>query len=196
MDITKLQKKVDRYGKNLEIYKPGMHIKVNDKMQKNYSYTLQAPYGKDFDPDFNPALSPDEMLELGIFEGKYLNDCYKEFPKMWYIKALKKQKLSPLKPNASLNCFGIKSRLSLKEWVKRKWIPIDSDDKDVRGWFQWYCRYYIGRRITEIDKIQIKRWKSFVRHVGQIKANCLPKDKTCRPKQRQALLQWAYDPFI
>ena len=196
MDIRTLTQKVDRYSKDISKYVAGYKVIVNDRMQKNYSYTLTARYGKDFHEDFNPALTPDEMLELGIFEGKYLNDCYKEFPKQWYRKALSAQKLSPQKPNALLNCFGIKSRQSLQTWKKNGWIPIAPEDKDIRGWFQWYCRYYIGRRMTTIDVIQIKRWKSFVRHVGQLKANCKTKEIKCRPKQRQALLQWAYDPFI
>jgi len=194
METLKL--KVNKYSKDVSDFIPGKRINVNDKMQKNYSYTLTARYGKDFHEEFKPSLSPPEMLELGIFEGKYLNDCYKEFPKQWYIKALKAKKLSPMKANYMLNHFNIKSRLSLQEWKQRNWIPITSGDKDVRGWFQWYCRYYIGRRMITVDSIQIKRWKSFKRHAGQIKANCKPKDLSCRPKQRQALLQWAYDPFI
>jgi hypothetical protein len=189
-----LEKKVKRWGKTISLYKPGLRLRINDKMQKNYSYTLKAPYGASFDKEFTPELSPQEMLELGIFEGKYLNDCYKEFPKEWFLKSL--DKLSPDKPDIQVNRFQIKSRLSLKEWKTRGWIPIAPGDKDIRGWFQWYCRYYIGRRIPHIDQVQIKRWKSFKRHVGQIKANCKPGVITCRPKQRQALLQWAYDPFI
>lgn len=192
MDTYTLKQKVERYSKDISEYKPGKRISVNDKMQKNYSYTLSARYGKDFHQDFKPVFTPDEMLAMGVFEGKYLNDCYKEFPKQWYTKALNAQKLSPDKANASLNCFSIKSRLSLHEWEKRDWIQ----NKDIRGWFQWYCRYYLGRRIIDVDIIQIKRWKSFARHAGQIKANCKPKDLSCRPRQRQALLQWSYDPFI
>lgn len=190
-----LKQKVERYGKSIDTYVPGKRVYVNDRMQNNYSYTLIASYGKDFHEDFQPALSPSDMLELGVFEGKYLNDCYKEFPKEWYLNALKSHKLSE-KPNASLNCFNVKSRQSLNTWKTKGWIIVAPGDKDIRGWFQWYCRYYIGRRKPKVDKIQIKRWKSFIRHVGQIRANCKPKDISCRKKQRQALLQWAYDPFI
>jgi len=161
-------------------------------MQKGYSYRLDAPVGKNFDPEFRPALTPPEMLELGVFEGKYLNDCMNEFPLEWYIKT--KNKLSPEHPDISKNRFRIKSRLSRKEWVRKGWIQ--PGDPDVRGWFQWYCRYYMGRRDPVLDKRQIKRWKSFARHAGQIRKNCNPGDLSCRPKQRQALLQWAYDPFI
>ena len=161
---------------------------VFDKMQQGYEYDLSAPAGEVFAPDFTPELTPKEMLELGVFEGHYLNDCRAEFPADWFENA----KLSPDVPDIMKNCFRIKSRMSLSEWQKRGWI-IGSDP---RGWFQWYCRYYIGRRLPEIDAIQIKRWKSFKRHKAQVERNCLPADLSCRRRQRQALLQWAYDPFV
>ena len=161
---------------------------VYDLMQKGYEYELSAPTGGDFAPDFKPELTPREMLELGVFEGHYLNDCQAEFPKDWFLKA----RLSPAAPDIRQNCFGIKSRLSLSEWRHRGWII----GPDPRGWFQWYCRYYMGRRSPDIDRIQIRRWKSFRRHQAQIQKNCIPHDLSCRHRQRQALLQWAYDPFI
>ena len=156
-------------------------------MQQNYDYDTVATYGQDFHPDFRPELTPKEMLNLGVFEGKYLNDCQNEFPKDWLDKA----KLSSV-PDITCNCFGVKSRLSLSEWKKRVWIY----QPDIRGWFQWYCRYYMGRRIADIDLIQIKRWRAFKRHKAQIEKNCPPLDFSCRLRQRQALLQWAYNPFI
>lgn len=173
-------------------FKVGLKIKVSDKMQKNYSYTLAENPGMNFESDFLPEKTPAEMLKLGVFEGKYLNDCVNEFPKEWYENSF--EKLSIEKADITKNCFKIKSRLPLSEWRKREWIW--PNDPDVRGWFQWYCRYYLGRRIPEIDERQIKRWKAFKRHRGQIIKNCKPHDLSCRPRQRQALLQWAYDPFI
>ena len=161
---------------------------VNDKMQQDYSYEYEAPIGQGFAVDFKPAFSPQRMLELGVFEGHYLNDCQSEFPQEWFINA----HLSPEKPNIKINYFGIKSRLSLPEWQRRGWII----GPDPRGWFQWYCRYYMGRRIPDIDAVQIKRWKSFKRHAAQVRKNCLSLDLDCRRRQRQALLQWAYDPFF
>ena len=143
--------------------------------------------GENFDPMFRPRFTPKEMLEYGVFEGKYCNDCTDEFPADWFENA----KLSDV-ADPSLNFFGVKSRQSLQTWQEKGWII----EPDPRGWFQWYCRYYLGRRIEAIDTWQIKRWKSFARHAGQIKANCMPGDLFCRPKQRQALLQWSYDPFI
>lgn len=168
-------------------HRVGTVIKVNDRMQKGYKYELVAPMGKQFDKNFKPYFSPKEMLERGVFEGKYCNDCRKEFPETWFKKA----KISDL-ADPSLNYFGIKSRQPLSVWRKKRWII----GPDPRGWFQWYCRYYLGRRIPLIDQIQIKRWRAFARHAGQIKRHCEPHDLTCRPRQRQALLQWAYNPFI
>ena len=165
----------------------GDTIIVNDTMQSGYSYRLTAPIGADFDPRFTPALTPPEMLKMGVFEGKYLNDCRDEFPDDWYAKA----RLSE-RPDESINCFGIKSRQPLSVWREKGWIY----GPDPRGWFQWYCRYYMGRRLPDIDQRQIGRWRNFARHAGQIRANCEPHDLSCRPRQRQALLQWAYDPFI
>lgn len=169
------------------MYDIGDVIKVNDKMQRGYSYTLSSACGEDFNDGFKPFFSPQEMLAMGVFEGKYLNDCINEFPQEWFTSA----KISDT-ANPSLNYFRIKSRQPLSVWREKGWII----GPDPRGWFQWYCRYYLGRRINHIDELQIKRWKAFSRHLGQIKANCKPGDLSCRPKQRQALLQWSYDPFI
>jgi len=165
----------------------GDTINVHDKMQSGYSYRLTAPPGRSFDPAFTPHFTPAEMLAHGVFEGKYINDCREEFPKSWYARA----KLADT-PDPSINCFGIKSRQPLSVWREKGWII----DPDPRGWFQWYCRYYLGRRIEAVDSKQIARWKSFARHAGQVRSHCEPHDLSCRPRQRQALLQWAYDPFI
>jgi len=61
-------------------------IIVNDKMQKNFRYYLTEPAGKNFHPEFKPELTPKEMLEMGVFGGKYMTDCGKEFPGSWYKK--------------------------------------------------------------------------------------------------------------
>ena len=161
---------------------------VNDKMQKNYEYELVEKAGCNFDFDFKPELTPKQMLEFGAFEGHYLNDCREEFPEDWFVNA----RLSVNKPDVGCNLFGVKSRQSLSVWKNKGWII----EPDVRGWFQWYCRYYMGRRIEGLDKIQIKRWKAFKRHKIQIERNCMIMDFECRKKQRQALLQWAYNPFF
>ena len=160
-------------------------VVVNDRMQKGYRYELVAPVGRDFRPDFRPELSPKEMLSLGVFCGKYMTDCQKEFPANWFTQA----KLSPGRRDCSLNYFGVNASQPLSIWQKKGWIHPD----DPRGWFQWYCRYYMGRRMPEEDARQIRRWKAIRRHTMQIRRNCQPGDQTCRPRQRQALLHWAYD---
>jgi hypothetical protein len=167
--------------------KVGGSITVNDKMQSGYVYQLVESAGENFDPRFRPHFSPKQMLEMGVFEGKYCNDCTEEFPADWYEQARISEKADP-----ALNYFAIKSRQPLHIWRQNGWIH----EPDPRGWFQWYCRYYLGRRILGLDDIQIKRWRGFARHQGQIRANCEPGNIFCRRRQRQALLQWSYDPFI
>lgn len=141
--------------------------------------------GADFDPRFHPQLTPKEMLARGVFGGKYMTDCRDEFPADWFTHA----KLCAEKHDPALNEFGINASQPLSVWRAKGWIYVD----DPRGWFQWYCRYFMGRRIPEEDERQIKRWLAMKRHVSQVRKNCSPKDQTCRPKQRQALLHWAYD---
>ena len=159
-------------------------ITVSDKMQQGYTYTLSEPEGKHFDPEFRPELTPKQMLELGVFGGKYMTDCRKEFPASWYKKA----KLNPARHDPDYNYFRINASKPLSYWRKKGWIH----PADPRGWFQWYCRYYRGRRMED-DERQIKRWKAFARHAAQVRKSCKPRDMHCRRKQRQALLHWAYD---
>lgn len=160
-------------------------VTVNDRMQRGYRYALTQPTGKNFDPEFQPELTPAEMLRLGVFCGKYLTDCRDEFPGAWFKGA----KLAKDKRDCTLNFFGVDASQPLSEWKRKGWIHPD----DPRGWFQWYCRYYLGRRMPEEDARQIKRWKAIRRHVAQIGKNCAPGDLRCRRRQRQALLHWAYD---
>jgi hypothetical protein len=162
-----------------------MQVTVNDKMQKGYTYERTAPAGKLFDPEFRPDLTPKEMLALGVFGGKYMTDCTEEFPKNWFTKA----KLNPKTHDANLNLFKVNASQPLSVWRKNGWIYKD----DPRGWFQWYCRYYMGRRIPNEDMRQIKRWKAMVRHMAQVRNSCRVGDFSCHTKQRQALLHWAYD---
>ena len=155
-----------------------------DLTQMGYVYSLTEQAGKNFHSEFRPQLSPKEMLELGVFGGKYMSDCTSEFPVDWFEKA---QLCSEIHDPA-LNYFGVNASQTLAEWRRKGWIYKE----DPRGWFQWYCRYYMGRRCPD-DERQIKRWKVMSRHIGQIKKNCRPLDLDCRPRQRQALLHWAYD---
>lgn len=160
-------------------------IHVNDTMQQGYSYELSEPTGENFAPDFAPELTPKEMLELGVFGGVYMRDCRGEFPEDWFTGA----RLAADERDPMLNFFEINASQSLAEWRRKGWIYAE----DPRGWFQWYCRYYMGRRIPGEDERQIKRWRQMTRHIGQVKAYCAPGDLACRRRQRQALLHWAYD---
>jgi hypothetical protein len=164
-------------------YKPGKIIKSKD----GFTYKLTAKYG-DVDERMKNAIPPDIMLKTGIFSGKYLNDDKKEFPKEWFDTA----KVSPNFHDININRFKVQSRLSLHTWKENGWIY----GEDHKGWFQWWCRYYIGLRRQDIDEIQIKRWLSYKRHWSQLEKNLkLSKrwgDETFRPKQRQSLLQWAW----
>jgi hypothetical protein len=162
-------------------------IIVNDKMQTNYVYSLTQSVGKNFATEFNPDLTPKQMLELGIFGGVYMRDCTQEFPEDWFDNA----KFALNKRDKSLNYFGINASQPLAVWRMKGWIHED----DPRGWFQWYCRYFMGRRHPD-DIRQIKRWKAITRHIAQLKKNCEVGNELCRPRQRQAVLHWAYDSRI
>jgi hypothetical protein len=160
-------------------------VTVNERMQTGYRYALVEPEGRNFDPDFEPELTPKAMLALGVFGGRYLTDCRDEFPAAWFART----KLSPSRPDPALNFFGVAASQPLSLWREKGWIHPDNP----RGWFQWYCRYYRGRRSPQEDMRQIRRWRAMRRHVAQIRSHCEPGDPFCRPRQRQALLHWAYD---
>ena len=148
-------------------------------------YTLTRPCGDLSDyPEFHPYCTPQEMLEVGVFEGQYLNSTQHEFPRSWFAHARLSEKADP-----SMNCFGVKSRTPLSEWQARGWVH----PQDPLGWFQWYCRFYLGRRTSD-DARQIKRWAAFSRHSRQV-AMYGGGDINRRRRQRQALLQWSHDPF-
>jgi len=162
-------------------------ITVNDRMQKGYRYQRVARPGRDFDAEFRPDLTPAELLHLGVFCGRYMTDCREEFPMSWFAHA--KMAEGEHGRDCGLNFFGVDASQPLSEWQRKGWIHPD----DPRGWFQWYCRYYMGRRMPEEDARQIKRWKAIKRHVRQVEKNCEKGDLFCRRRQRQALLHWAYD---
>ena len=161
-----------------------IRVVVNDLMQKHYVYYRTEPVGRNFDDEFKPQLTPREMLALGVFGGRYMTDCRREFPRSWFTRA----KLCHERHDPALNYFGVNASQPLEVWRKKGWIYHD----DPRGWFQWYCRYYMGRRSMD-DERQIKRWRAIRRHVAQVRANCPRRALDCRPRQRQALLHWAYD---
>lgn len=159
-------------------------VQVHDSLQ-DYSYELSEPEGEHFDPEFKPELTPQQMLELGVFGGNYFQGEYDELPAAW----LEHAKISDHGHDPSLNFFETDASQPLEEWQRKGWIYAN----DPRGWFQWYCRYYRGRRLPEEDARQIKRWKNMTRHIGQIRKACQTGDWSCHRRQRQALLHWAYD---
>jgi len=159
-------------------------IVVHDRMQTGYVYYRTEPAGKNFAPEFTPQLTPRQMLALGVFGGKYMTDCRDEFPASWFRRAA----LCAERHDPALNCFGVNASQSLAQWRRNGWIHR----QDPRGWFQWYCRYFTGRRTAD-DARQIRRWRAIARHVAAIRKNCEPGDLECRRRQRQAVLHWAYD---
>ena len=161
-----------------------IRVVVHDKMQRDYVYDRIHPPGRGFDPLFKPQLTPKQMLALGVFGGKYMTDCRAEFPAGWFTRA----KLARGRRDARLNYFGVHASQSLQTWRLSGWIH----PQDPRGWFQWYCRYYMGRRTAD-DARQIRRWRAIARHVSAIRKHCEKGDLHCRRRQRQAALHWAYD---
>jgi hypothetical protein len=159
-------------------------VVVHDKMQRGYVYYRTEPMGRNFAPGFSPELTPAQMLRLGVFGGRYMTDCRREFPARWFAGA----RLSVGRRDARLNCFGVNASQSLAAWRQQGWIR----PQDPRGWFQWYCRYYSGRRSAD-DARQIRRWRAIARHAAAVRKNCERGDWECRRRQRQALLHWAYD---
>jgi hypothetical protein len=153
-------------------------------MQRGYVYFLTEPTGRNFARGFAPQLTPKEMLALGVFGGKYMTDCRPEFPKSWFTHA----KLASGQRDPALNFFRVNASQPLAEWRRRGWVS----GQDPRGWFQWYCRYYLGRRSSD-DERQILRWRAIRRHVRQLQKACRRRDLACRRRQRQALLHWSYD---
>lgn len=148
-------------------------------------YCRTMPAGDMSDcPDFKPFYPPQQMLAMGVFEGKYLNSCAAEYPSPWFQHAVMSDT-----PDEQLNYFKLKSRLPTSWWNEKGLI----NKQDPRGWFEWYCRFYMGRR-SEDDARQIKRWKQIARHSAQVKKNGLG-DPLKRARQRQTLLQWSWNAF-
>lgn len=126
---------------------------------------------------FKPLFTPYQMLELGVFDGTYFKGNYIDFEKEVLVS-----------PD---NLFMENASQPMSVWLEKGWIT----EEDPLGWYQWYTRYFHGRRLEELDKWQMNRWKSFVaRHSGQVLKNGQG-DMNVRRKQRQALLHWGADPI-
>lgn len=160
-------------------------VLVDEDYQTGYRYMREAPMGADFAADFTPDLTPQQMLQLGIFGGDYFTQMPAEFPAEWFDGVT----FSMTGAQKALNYFRVNASQPLSVWQQKGWIYPE----DPLGWFLWYCRYYSGRRIADEDARQIKRWRMMRRHASQVQKYCQPGDLVCRPRQRQALLHWAYD---
>lgn len=166
-----------------------------DKSKSNTPIGVTSPIAFQDHSRFKPVLTPLSILCLGAFNGSYFHDWpeypySKELPKRWMNLALKAGKIS-VKSNTDINYFKIKSGLERSSWLKSGWIS----EYDPLGWFEWYCKFYCGRRIPHEDHRQISRWCSYKRHSSAVSNTC-PGDLSCHRRQRQSLIHWAYDPFI
>lgn len=165
------------------------------RSESHQPFNLTAHYGDVYSETFKPKFTPKEMLCNGVFEGRYLNSLYGCFPLEWWENA----SISIHTPDVTRNFFRVRSRNSLHDWIN-KMDAVRS--YDPRGWFEWYCFYFLGRRIEGYDDWQIGRWRKFVRHQAQLKANLVKYQHPARyydpviyPVNRQALMQWSWDPF-
>ena len=121
---------------------------------------------------FNPLFTVEQMLELGVFDGNYFEQG--KFPRV-----------------SDKNLFAPAVSLDKQKWIDNGWITPE----DPLGWVEWYYNWSQGRRVEELDKWQMNRWKSFsARHGAQVKKNGNG-DIVKRKRQRQCLLHWAADPI-
>tara|TARA_Y100000814_G_C12323572_1_gene399046 strand:+ start:333 stop:860 length:528 start_codon:yes stop_codon:yes gene_type:complete len=165
---------------------------------------------KDY-PDFKPNLTPKEVFKMGSFGGTYFRpikssvtgksykseNVIKEYPKSWFTGINKKTHVISSKYDKNINKYKVKCGSSLEDWEKNGWI----DKQDPYGWFQWYCRFYRGRR-SDDDERQINRWKKLAGPNGRFrkrlinmikKKNTKYNDETVSPVIRQVLLHWGYE---
>jgi hypothetical protein len=169
----------------MNTFKEGSFVRVRNPHQWDYEYRLEHPPGT-IRRGFNPALTPTEMLQLGVFGGSYMHGCLHDYPAEFSAGVTTVPKSNP-----RFNCFKVQSGDSREYWESRGWMSVE----DPLGWFEWYCRYWMGRELPGEDSRQIARWAAFApRHRGAIIAFASG-DITGRSKTRQALLHWAHDPL-
>ena len=153
--------------------------------------------------DFGTNLTPIEVIKKGSFGGTFFRDIYSGVSHKFYRNSWKEFKeLKNIDCNyyssdyhdASLDKYGVKCGTSLRFCENKGWI----NKIDPYEWFQWYFRYYLGRR-SEDDKRQIKRWKEIVNRLKGILVKMIKDadskfdDYSISPKIRQILLHWGYE---
>ncbi|KAK8058035.1 hypothetical protein PG994_008483 [Apiospora phragmitis] len=131
-------------------------------------------------PDFRPNKSPESILREGAFGGTYfrplyskrlgitIEDDWRELPPVWISgpggNIDVERQLTFAEYDPAVNKYGVRCGQSIEEWEAAGWIR---HEYDVRGWFQWYCRFWMGRRLEDEDERQIARWKKCVGETGR-----------------------------
>eukprot|EP01111_Echinosteliopsis_oligospora_P017981 TRINITY_DN800_c0_g1_i1.p1 TRINITY_DN800_c0_g1~~TRINITY_DN800_c0_g1_i1.p1 ORF type:complete len:160 (-),score=27.06 TRINITY_DN800_c0_g1_i1:40-519(-) len=148
------------------------------------------------------------MIKFGSFGGGFFRpihssitkkdykDDYKEFPEEWYEGVDIEKYITNEEYDVEVNRYHVKAGQSLRDWEKMGWI----DPIDPRGWFQWYCRFYMGRRSPDDDR-QVSRWIGVCGPNGRWKKDLVSKilrsrktwsDISVSPIVRQTLQHWGY----
>ena len=140
---------------------------------------------KDY-PEFKPNLTPQQVLKMGSFGGTYFRPIYssvtkkhyksedviKEFPNSWFKGINIEKMVTSSDYDKNVNKYKVKCGSELGDWEKSGWMR----KQDPYGWFQWYCRFYMGRR-SDDDERQVKRWLAFAGPKGRFKKNLINKIK-------------------
>ena len=165
---------------------------------------------KDY-PEFKPNVVPKDVFKKGAFGGTYFRPIYSsitdknytgksvisEYPKSWFTGLNIDNVVISETYDKKVNKYGVKCGSSLESWEKSGWIVKE----DPYGWFQWYCRFYRGRRMYD-DERQIDRWAKLAGPNGRfrrrlmneiIKKNKKYDDPSVSPVIRQVLLLWGYE---
>lgn len=160
-------------------------------------------------PEFHPNMTPKEVLQAGSFGGTYFRPIYSsvtgkqykdeallELPSDFTEGLNRKKMVTSSKYDEGVNTYKVKCGGSLEMWEESGWIH----KQDPYGWFQWYCRFYGGRRSAD-DERQVGRWLRCAGPTGRWKNNLIMKcyrggaqynDPNISPVVRQTLQHWGY----
>ena len=153
--------------------------------------------------DFGANKTPIEVITEGAFRGTYFRDIYSGINGKWYktswkefdqLKDIDQKCYCSSYYDASFNKYNVKCGTSLRSWENKGWI----NEINPYGWFQWYFRYWLGRRSGD-DERQINRRKKTVSRF-RVKLVKMIKDAggkfdeySISRKIRQILLHWGYE---